>query len=218
VNAGAGQPGSPAGNHLGLLVTLGPQQWLVDAGLGDGPRRPILLTPGPVEQGPFKYELIEEPGRWILVHDERGTFAEVVFAKSPVGMEEFRAPATEQATSEDSGFGHTLATMKRRKDEAHLLRGRVYEVIGEQNPPPRIVSSREEWVELLTTQFGLYLGNVSEVRQDDLWDKVCADHERWLREQGHGSPGGTGDHVDRSGDDDGEKRERLLAGGPAAVG
>ena len=40
-----GQPGNPAGNHLGLLVTLGEHEWLADAGLGDGPREPLLLVP-----------------------------------------------------------------------------------------------------------------------------------------------------------------------------
>ena len=56
-----GQPGNPPGNHLGLLVSLGGRKWLADAGLGDGPREPLLLVPGPVRQGPFQYELIEEP-------------------------------------------------------------------------------------------------------------------------------------------------------------
>lgn len=164
-----GQPGSPSGNHLGLRVSLGDQDWLVDAGLGDGPRRPILLAPGMVQQGPFEYELLEEPGRWVLVHDKRGTFAEVTFAKNPVQMEEFRAPAIEQATDEASGFLNTLAAMKRGKDDVHLLRGRVYEVIGEQGQVRRIVSSRDEWLELLATQFNVYLGNISEEQLDHVW-------------------------------------------------
>jgi hypothetical protein len=98
--------------------------------------------------------------------------------------------------------------MKRRKDEVHLLRGRVYEVIGEQNLPPRIVSSREEWTDLLTTQFGLYLGNVSEQQQDDVWDKVCADHERWLLKQDQKPLDQIGAQADEGYDDDGEERGR----------
>ena len=180
-----GQPGNPPGNHLGLLVTLGERQWLADAGLGDGPREPLPLVPGPVRQGPFQYELIEEPSTWTLVHDKRGTFAEVVFSKTAVQMEAFRSPANEQLTDPDSGFIRTLAVMKRRKDEAHLLRGRVYEVTGEQCPPARIVASQQEWLELLSSQFGVYLGNISEKQQDNLWGKVCASHEQWIREEGN---------------------------------
>jgi N-hydroxyarylamine O-acetyltransferase len=179
-----GQPGNPPGNHLGLLVTIGERKWLADAGLGDGPREPILLIPGPVQQGPFQYELIEEPTTWTLVHDKQGTFAEVTFSKKPVKMDAFRSPADEQLTGPDSGFLHTLAVMKRRKDEAHLLRGRVYEVTGEHCPPARIVASQQEWLELLGSQFGVYLGNISESQQRNLWEKVCESHERWIENQG----------------------------------
>lgn len=178
-----GKPGNPAGNHLGLLVTLGERKWLADAGLGDGPRQPLPLVPGPVAQGPFRYELTEEPATWTLVHDKRGTFAEVVFAKTPVRIEAFRGPASELMTGPDSGFLRTLAVMKRREDEAHLLRGRVYEVTGEQCPPARIVASQQEWLDLLGTRFGVDLGNVSEGRRDELWHKVCASHESWINEQ-----------------------------------
>lgn len=178
-----GQPGNPAGNHLSLLVTLGEREWLADAGLGDGPRQPLLLVPGPVQQGPFRYELTEEPATWTLVHDKRGAFAEVVFSKTPVPMEAFRSPANEQMTSPDSGFLRTLAVIKRCEDEAHLLRGRVYEVTGDHCRPARIVASQQEWLELLSSRFGVYLGNVSERQRNELWEKVCASHECWIREQ-----------------------------------
>jgi arylamine N-acetyltransferase len=178
-----GQPGNPAGNHAGLLVTLGERKWLADAGLGDGPRQPLLLVPGPVQQGPFRYELTEEPATWTLVHDKRGTFAEVAFSKAPVRMEAFRSPASEQMTGPDSGYLRTLVVMKRRKDEVHLLRGRVYEVTGEQCPPARVVASQQEWLELLGSRFGVYLGNVSEGQRNEIWDKVCASHECWIKEQ-----------------------------------
>lgn len=178
-----GQPGTPAGNHLGLLVTLGEREWLADAGLSDGPRQPLPLVPGPVEQGPFRYELTEEPATWTLVHDKRGTFAEVVFSKTPVQIEAFRNPAREQMTSPDSGYLRTLAVIKRCEDEVLLLRGRVYEVTGEQCPPARVVASQQEWLELLGSRFGVYLGNVSERQRNELWDKVCASHECWVREQ-----------------------------------
>ena len=179
-----GQPGTPSGNHLGLLVNLGERQWLADAGLGDGPREPLLLVPGPVQQGPFHYELIEEPATWTLVHDKQGSFAEVVFSKAPVQMEVFRGPADEQFTNPESGFLRTLAVMKRRKNEAHLLRGRVYEVTGEKCSPARTVASQQEWLELLGSQFGVYLGDTSERQREYLWQKVCASHDRWIKERG----------------------------------
>jgi N-hydroxyarylamine O-acetyltransferase len=178
-----GRPGYPAGNHMGLLVTLGERKWLADAGLGDGPRQPVPLVPGPVQQGPFRYEVTEEPATWTLVHDRRGAFAEVVFAKSPVQAEAFRGPFDEQMTSPGSGYLRTLAVIKRCEDEVHLLRGRVYEVRGEQCPPARVVASQQEWRELLDARFGVYLGNVGERQQNELWDKVCASHECWLKEQ-----------------------------------
>ena len=178
-----GVPGTPSGNHLGLLVTVNGREWLVDAGLGDGPREPVLLVPGAIRQGPFCYELTETPGSWTLVHDKRGTFAEVVFSKTPVEMHAFRRPADEQINAPDSSWLHTLAVMRRRENEVHLLRGRVYEVIGEHGQPARLVQSRQEWLELLATKFGLYLGNVSERQQRDLWDRICADHHEWNEQQ-----------------------------------
>jgi N-hydroxyarylamine O-acetyltransferase len=177
-----GEPGTPGGNHLGLLVTLDEDQWLVDAGLGDGPREPIRLIPGGIQQGPFHYELIEDPDTWTLLHDKRGTFAEVIFSKEPVAMDKFRRPAKEQATDHDSSWMNTLAVMKRREDEVHLLRGRVYEVIGTSCPLTCTVESPEEWLRLLASQFGLYLGNVSASQKSRVWQKICDTHERWAQE------------------------------------
>lgn len=178
-----GVPGTPSGNHLGLLVTVNGRKWLVDAGLGDGPREPVLLVPGTIRQGPFRYELTETPGSWTLIHDKRGTFAEVVFSKTPVEMHAFRHPADEQINAPDSSWLHTLAVMRRRETQVHLLRGRVYEVIGEQSQPEHLVQSRQEWLDLLSAQFGLYLGNVSEPQQRDLWDRICTDHDKWDERQ-----------------------------------
>jgi N-hydroxyarylamine O-acetyltransferase len=169
-----GVPGEPAGNHLGLLVTLDGENWLVDAGLGDGPREPVRLVrePDPSHtQGGFVYEVEEdsEADTWTLVHDPRGSFAEVVFARVPVEMTAFREPGRIQATTPGNGWVRALCAMRRTENQAHILRGRVYEVTGEQSSPRRIVGSQEEWSELLASKFGIYLGNVSRAQLDRIW-------------------------------------------------
>jgi N-hydroxyarylamine O-acetyltransferase len=172
VGTRAGIPGTPQGNHLGLLVTLNGMEWLVDAGLGDGPREPVPLVQGGITQGPFHYKLVEGPGTWTLKHDTRGSFAEVVFSKNPVDISAFREPANQQASAaEPNWLTSTLTIMQRRQNEVRVLRGRRYEVVGEHPKPLRIVESREEWLELLATQLGTYLGNMTDRQQHELWDR-----------------------------------------------
>lgn len=173
VGTRAGIPGTPLGNHLGLLVTLNEGGWLVDAGLGDGPREPVRLIPGNIEQGPFRYKLVEGPSTWTLKHDTRGSFAEVVFSKDPVDISAFREPANQQASAaEPSWLTSTLTVMQRRENEVRVLRGRKYEVIGENPKPLRLVQSREEWLELLASELSTYLGNMSDRQQRELWDRI----------------------------------------------
>jgi hypothetical protein len=144
-------------------------------------------VPGIIRQGSFEYEVIEDSDTWTLVHDKRGTFAEVVFSKARVDMSAFRSPGKEQVTDLESSWLRTLSVMQRREDEVHLLRGRVYEVIGEQSIPPQIVESYREWLQLLTSHFRLYLGNVSHAQRNDLWDQVCVAHEEWVKAERTGA-------------------------------
>jgi arylamine N-acetyltransferase len=169
----AGVPGTPPGNHLGLLVTLNGAEWLVDAGLGDGPRDPVPLIPGDIEQGPFRYKLVEGPGTWTLKHDPRGSFAEVVFSKDPVDISAFREPASQQVSAaEPNWLTSTLTIMQRRDHEVRVLRGRRYEAIGERSKPLRVVESREEWLELLASELSTYVGNMGDRQLRELWNRI----------------------------------------------
>jgi arylamine N-acetyltransferase len=174
-----GLPGWPDGNHLGLQVRCQGDDWLVDAGLGDGPRDPLPLRPGTYRQGVYVYEVVDGGDTWILVHDRKGSFGEVVFRKGVISdLAAFSEPARLQATSPRSSFLGTLALLKRTESGARILRGKVFTCIGEDNYSRAILPSMGEWLACLRDQFGIYVGNIPANDLTEIWRRVVEQHAR----------------------------------------
>ena len=63
-------------NHMVLLVQIGGDTWIADAGLGEGFLDPLPLREGSYEIGPFTWSLTSESaGTWWLTHHEWGSFS-----------------------------------------------------------------------------------------------------------------------------------------------
>lgn len=186
---------SPSGelpNHLGLTVHGLPAPvapdggWLVDVGLGDGPREPLPLRPGSYRQGPFSYALREVPALgggagglgWHLGHDPAGSFAGVDMEAAPARTEDFAASHTHLSTSPESGFVRVVTAQRRDADGVHVLRGRVLERVDSRGVTRRDLDSAAEWFGVLSVVFGLVLDDLDADQRAVLWQRVSAAHGR----------------------------------------
>jgi N-hydroxyarylamine O-acetyltransferase len=168
----AGHPGEPDGNHLGLQVTCDGSKWLVDAGLGDGPRRPFLLKARRFSQDGFEYRLSSRGDDWVFIHAKDSSFREVVFKKDPVPLASFEEPARTQIFSPESSFLETTHFIKRREDRVWNMRGVRLKVRSRDEKLERTIRDKDDWFRIMKNEFGLYLGNLTTSERSELWDRV----------------------------------------------
>lgn len=181
-----GEKGWPDGNHLGLQVTLDGEEWLVDAGLGDGPREPLPLRSGTTYQSGFRYEIVEDGDTWTFVHDDRGSFGAVTFKKKPVtDLADFSVPARLQATSPRSSFLGTVSLLKRGPHDVRILRGKVLKALEERKSSTEVIATQDDWLRCLKKVFSIHIGNISPHDRDALWRRVCEQHDKHQADDGN---------------------------------
>ena len=175
-----------SGNHLALTVSVDGDEWLVDAGLGDGLHDPVPLIEGDVVQGAFRFRLRPseaEPGAWRFDHDPKGSFAGFDYRPGPVAEEEFHERHQFLSTSPDSGFVRVVTAQRRDATGVDALRGKVLTRIDATPDAGRELTSEAEWRAALTDVYGIRLDHVEPAAVTTLWQRICADHEAFLNRQ-----------------------------------
>jgi arylamine N-acetyltransferase len=179
---GLGQeaPGLNA-NHLGLTArTPDGRQWLVDAGLGDGPSEPLPLVAGEHEQLGYRYRLRSPhtaSGAWRFDHDSRGSFEGFDLASEPARIDDFEPMHAFLSTQ--SGFARTVTAQRRIGRRIEALRGCVYT---ETTPEATVVTEITEcdaWWDVLVTHFGLGYGDLPADERETLWRQTLERHRAW---------------------------------------
>ncbi|MFL6123461.1 arylamine N-acetyltransferase family protein [Actinophytocola sp.] len=173
------------GNHLAITVSDLPSdanpggEWLVDAGLGDGPHEPMPLLTGTCAQGPHTYRLRPSeiaPGGWRFDADPSMSLRGMDFKPEEATPADLRERHEHLQSSPDSGFVRTLALCRRDATGVDVLRGRV--LTSHENKIE--LDTRADWYACLADVFNLPLSDVDETRRTTLWEKVTATHENWL--------------------------------------
>jgi N-hydroxyarylamine O-acetyltransferase len=171
-------------NHMGVTArTPDGAEWLVDAGLGDGPAAPLPLAFGDHEQDGFEYRLRPstlDTGGWRFDHDPRLSFVGVDFAPAPVTTGAFRAMHTELSTDPGSPFVRQVTVQRRVEGGVEVLRGAVYSVVRPGGVESRYVASGGEWWELVIDHFGLAYGDVPSEERAEMWGRIRESHEAWV--------------------------------------
>jgi N-hydroxyarylamine O-acetyltransferase len=189
VQGNAGRPAGADASHLVLTVSGLPSseaphgRWLVDLGMGDGLHEPLPLTPGTYIQGPFRYALRPsdtEAGGWRFDHDPRGSFLGMDFRAEAVEMTAFEQRHHHLSTSPESGFVRTAAVSRWDATGADNLRGLVLTRIGEAESRT-VVEEAGDYFAALADVFGITLDDAGAAERDDLWRRLVAAHELWLR-------------------------------------
>ncbi len=171
-------------NHLGITArTPDGREWLVDAGLGEGPREPLELVPGTVEQDGFRYSLAPstlDPNGWRLEHDPSGSFVgvDIAGARAPQGA--FAAMHLELSSEPESPFVRTVTVQRRAGGTLEQLRACTHAIVTATSEQRHEITTCDEWWSLVIDGFGLAYGDVTAAEQAAVWRHARAAHEAWL--------------------------------------
>ncbi len=164
-------------NHMVLLVPLGDQLWIADAGLGEGFMEPLPLREGTFERGPFIYTLTREPeGTWWMGQHEWSSFNGFRMAAVESSVADFEPHHRRLALEPESSFMRTLVAQSPRDDRIVTLRSRTLSEIGPWVDTKRVLS-RDEFPRVLADVFGI---SVVGSRLERLWDRAAQQHETFM--------------------------------------
>ena len=174
-----------AGNHLVLTVEGLPTDehpdgtWYVDVGLGDALHEPMPLRPGPVQQGPYRLELVRTADGWALRHDKNGGFPGMAWAAARAEQDEpFLSQHQRLCTSPDSGFVKIGLAQTRDATGVDVVRGLMLLRIGSDARSEEL-GDRATWFAALHDLFGLRFDASPPGTVERLWERTLANHRAW---------------------------------------
>jgi N-hydroxyarylamine O-acetyltransferase len=166
--------GSALCNHMALVVTVGAERYLADAGLGEGPLDPVLLRDGHVTPGPLPWRVERTDGGWRLTEHEHGSITDVVFGDAAADLDAFAPHHRRLSTQPDSPFVQTLVVQRPYDDRIVTLRSRTLSADAPGVRDRRVVEDEAEFAAVLAGEFGLGLDTARNAR---LWERAVRQHE-----------------------------------------
>lgn len=162
-------------NHMVLVVDLGGERWIADAGLGEG-----FIDPLPLRErrhrgrGPFAWTLEREPaGTWWMTQHEWGSVSGFRMSAEPSPLAAFAPHHRRLSTDPASSFVQTLVVQKPTDDRIVTLRARTLSQKGPEVDSRRVIE-RGELGDVLRGVFGITL---DAGRLQRLWTLAAAQHE-----------------------------------------
>jgi N-hydroxyarylamine O-acetyltransferase len=159
------------GNHLVLTVELD-QVYLVDVGLGDGPREPIPLKEGSYQQQWRKVGLERLDDGWWRFHNDKEAFATSFDFRHAADWDLLAAKCEWLQTSPESRFVQNAICFRHRPNAIVVLVGRVFKSVGPDGTTEKQVNTADEYVELLAATFGIQLPQAA-----GLWPAITRRHK-----------------------------------------
>jgi N-hydroxyarylamine O-acetyltransferase len=162
-------------NHMVLIVDVGGERWIADAGLGEGFVDPVPLREGVHRgRGPFSWTLALEPaGTWWLGQHEWGSVSGFRMQPQPSPHAAFAPHHRRLSTDPASSFVQTLVVQKPYDDRIVTLRSRTLSRRGPLMDEKRVLD-RDEFGDVLRDEFGLVL-HAGQLQR--LWTLAAAQHE-----------------------------------------
>jgi N-hydroxyarylamine O-acetyltransferase len=165
-------------NHLALVVSLGGQRLLAEAGYGEGWLHPLSLRAG--EQGDWTVAP-EGDGAWWVGDQRDWTGGDgLTILPGAVDMTAFEEPHRRLSTSPDSGFVRTLVVQQPHDDLVATLRARTLTIRSPLVDESRVLEDARDLDATLRACFGIALDRAAVAQ---LWDAACDQHDAWRREQ-----------------------------------
>ena len=168
-----------AGNHLVLKVELEEGVYLADVGFGDGPLDPIRVHEGPFKANGFDFALSrDQEGWWRLHNHPGGGAASFDFDMTPADETLLARKCAWLQSSPDSGFVQNAVAQRHFSHGLWQMRGRVLRELTPESKRDHVLTSADEYVEVLSDVFGLRLPEAA-----SLWPRICKRHEAILAAQ-----------------------------------
>lgn len=166
------------GNHLVLLVDLD-RTYLVDAGLGDGPNRPLPLIAGDYRIGWRQTRLYQIEDGWWRFQNYPGAFASAFdFRDGPCDHAALARANEWLQIDPESPFLQNAVVLRQEGDAILSLTGRVLKRQDAAGADKSDIASAADYRRCLAEGFGLDLAAVDAER---LWPKILDRHTEWLR-------------------------------------
>lgn len=168
-------------NHMGLVArTAAGNQWLVEAGWGEGPLDPIPLAPGVTTVGAFSWELERDGDGWWISQHRYGSTDGFRFADAPSSLAEFAPHHERLSTSPESDFVRVLVVEKPHDDRIETLRSRTVLIRGPGIEERELVPDSAVFAAVLSDRFGIDAEALGPERLGRLWRQVVAQHREHL--------------------------------------
>ncbi|HWD80444.1 MAG TPA: arylamine N-acetyltransferase [Kribbella sp.] len=177
------RPGDIDGSHLVLTVSglaEDPERvWLVDAGLGDGLRRPMPLEPGEDTQYPFTLRLrpSEKADGWRLDHDPRANLIGMDFESTPVTLDAFADQHAQLSADPSSPFVRLASAFRRTPESVVVLRSIGLSETFADRVDNRLLETPADYFTALADVFRLSLPHYTTADRDALWRRVWSQYE-----------------------------------------
>ncbi|KAK3246465.1 hypothetical protein CYMTET_43999 [Cymbomonas tetramitiformis] len=177
---------SERGNHMAIVVhgypvpNVAPDgQWVVDVGLGDGPKYPFPLQAQQWSDTPFTYSLEPRPYGWRFKHDQQGSFVGFNLEVSPLarGVCCFEENHKSLWTAEDSSFVKTLVLQRRAENFTITLRGCFLTRIDSSGKQVEHVLSKDEFFATMSRHFFINESRFTELERSQLWSRTYTAHK-----------------------------------------
>jgi N-hydroxyarylamine O-acetyltransferase len=161
------------GNHLALLVTVGGQPWLVDAGFGGSLAAPIPLAPARHSHPPYDLVLAQlDDGYWRYEEYADGKPFSFDFRAEPGPADALARHQARLQVAADSPFVLNLVAQRRIGDRHLSLRGRVLAEMGPDGVEERLLDDAGALVATLRERFALDVPEIA-----TCWPTIQARHE-----------------------------------------
>ncbi len=183
------RPAAVDASHLVLTVSGLPdapdEQWIVDAGLGDGLFTPIPLKPGTTHQEPYELTLraSEITDGWRLDLDPRSSLIGMDFESAVVTLDAFADQHAKLSRSPESAFVRVTSAYRRTPKSTVMLRSLGLMEVSADRVDNRIVETRDDYFTLLADVFRLPLTHLTTAQHDELWTRANTQYETWLAAQ-----------------------------------
>jgi N-hydroxyarylamine O-acetyltransferase len=168
-------------NHMVLVVALGTDRLIADAGLGQGSLEPMELAEGTRNPGPFAFELERQQAGWWCASHPFSSFAGFWFSDAPARLEDFQPHHLRLSTSPESAFVQTLVVQRMLPDRILSLRARTLAVDGPGVRDRHLLGHADEFAAVLTDQFRIDADALGPERLRRLWALAEAQHDSYLR-------------------------------------
>jgi N-hydroxyarylamine O-acetyltransferase len=172
--------GAELPNHMALVVDVDGEQYLADAGLGEGPLDPVPLADGVTTPGPMSWTVAREEHGWRIAQHPWGSVSSFTFGDAPAVLDDFQSHHRRLSREPGSSFVATLVVQRPFDDRIVTLRSRTLSVDGPDRRERDVLPDAAAFAAALHDEVGVDPAVLGDERVARLWALAREQHETFL--------------------------------------